>query len=255
MKKKRPILIFILIVAFVLIACALPLPGLGQSDGGDQTEAEESQASEVEEAEEVEEVEAEEGEEAEEVSEESYAINDAKPKLKEFILRPEDLPDDYRIPSGGERRFNNERLINQIGEIEAKEYIVATGRVDGWRIELERVNKEDIAPGRFESEVELFETNGGARLALTPEWFKAYQEDYPESTWIEDGCDIGDKCIIYYHEKYDDATGLTTVTYEVAFAHRNLLVWILARGLDIDMSQDYVLDVAQSVYDKISQYD
>jgi hypothetical protein len=266
MKKKRSILIFILIVAFVLLACALPLPGSGQSEGGDQTEAEESQASEVEEveeAEEIEEAETEEGEEAEEVeseeaedvSEESYDINDAKPKLKEFILRPEDLPNDYRVPSGGERRFNNEGLINQIGELEAKEYIVATGRVDGWRIELERVNKEDIAPGRFESEVELFETNEGARTALTPEWFKAYQEDYVESTWIEDGCDIGDKCIFYYHEKYDDAAGLTTVTYEVAFVHRNLLVWILARGLDVDMSQDYVLDVAQSVYDKISRYD
>ena len=243
MKKNQSTLVFILIVALVLLACALPLPGLGQSEG----DAQEDQASEVEEVEEAED--AEEGEEA------GYNVNATQGKLSEFLLHPEDLPDDYRIPSGGEKRWSNKGLINEIGEVEAKEYIVATGRVEGWRIELERVNKEDIAPGRFQSEVELFETNEGARLALTPEWFKAYQEDYAESTWIEDGCEIGDKCIFYFHEKYDPATELTTVTYEVAFVHRNVLVWVLGRGLDIDMSQDYVLDAAQSVYDKISRYD
>jgi hypothetical protein len=236
MKKNRSTLVFILIVAIVFSACALPLPGLVQPEG-EEGEAEGAQAVE----------------EGEEAAEASYNVNSTQAKLSEFLLRPEDLPDDYRIPSGGEKRWSNKGLINEIGEVEAKEYIVATGRVEGWRIELERVNKEDIAPARFESTVELFETNEGARLALTPEWFKAYQEDYAESTWIEDGCDIGDDCIFYFHEKYDPAAELTTVTYEVAFVHQNVLVWVLGRGLDIDMSQEYVLDAARSVYDRISK--
>lgn len=236
MKNKRTYLIFILIVAVVFSACALPLPGIGQQEG-EEIEAEEAQTVE----------------EGGEAAEAGYSVNTTQGKLSEFVLRPDDLPDDYRIPSGGESRWSNKGLINELGEVEAKEYIVATGRVDGWRLELERANKEDIAPSRFESTAELFESNEGARLALTPEWFKAYQEDYPESTWIEDGCDIGDECIFYFHEKYDAATELTTLTYEVAFVHQNVLIWILGRGLEIDMSQDYVLDAAQSLYDRISQ--
>lgn len=249
MKKYAYLPILILIVATLFSACALPSASMPDSGGAEESEVEESQASEIEEPTE------EEVEQADETSVESFDINAAKGKLKEFILRPEDLPDEYRVPSGGENRFNNLGLINEIGEIPAKEYIVATGRVDGWSIKLERVNKEDIVPGRFESEVELFETNEGARTALSPEWFKAYQDDYVESTWIEDGCDLGADCIFYSHEKYDDATGLTTLTYEVAFVHRNVLVWILGRGLEIDMNQEYVLNAAQSVYDKISQYE
>ncbi len=191
------------------------------------------------------------------VPEASFNVTDALSHLDDFVLQPEDLPHSYRVPVGGESRYTNTTVVNEMGELPAKKYIVATGRVDGWRISLERARKADIAPARIESTMELFETNEGARLALTPEWFKAYQTGYSEAeiTWIEDGCSIGDGCILYTHKLFNPASNLTTTTYEVAFVYRNVLVWVMGRGLDVEMSADYMIAAAQAVYDRISQFE
>jgi hypothetical protein len=175
-------------------------------------------------------------------------------KLPEFVLRPEDLPDQYRFLSGGESRFANIILINEQGEIEAKEYIVATERVDGWRTKLERVNKEDIAPAAFESQVELFESNQGAQAAISPDWYPAYQEGAEQVKWVEEGCNLGEECLFYYYRSHDPAANLTKLRYEVAFTYRNLLVWVMGRGLEIDMDPEYVLNAAQAIHDKLDQY-
>lgn len=187
----------------------------------------------------------------------AFSVADALSHLSDFALQREDLPHDYYVPSGGETRYTNTQLVYELGELEAKKYIVATGRVDGWRIELERAKKADIAPARIVSTMELFETSEGARLALSPEWFKAYKSDYTkdEITWIENGCQIGDMCLLYMHKAFDPSSNLTTTTYEIAFAYRNVMVWIWASGLDIEMNADYVINAAQAVYDRISSFE
>lgn len=173
--------------------------------------------------------------------------------MMDLVLRPDDLPNEYRIPPSGESRYANLAVINERGELQGKKYIVATGRVDGWHINLVRANKEDIAPSYFESTIEVFETSEGAEKAISPDWYKAYQvEDNPPT--FEDGCNIGDTCLLYHSSKHDPATNLTTVRYEVAFTYRNLLVWVMGRGLDVDVTPDYVLNAAQAVYDKLELY-
>lgn len=182
---------------------------------------------------------------------------DPEAMAKEFtnlILRPDDLPNQYRIPPGGESRYANKNVLNEMGEIQAKQYFLATKRVDGWRIEMERVNKEDIAPAHLESTLTIYETSDGAAAALTPDWFKAYKEEDREIVFDE-GCDVGDECLFYHSQRYDPANEITVVTYEVAFRYRNVVVWILARGLDIDMSPDYVLNVAQIAFNKLQEYE
>lgn len=186
-----------------------------------------------------------------------FSVADALSHLSDFALQREDLPNDYYVPSGGETRYTNTQLVYELGELEAKKYIVATGRVDGWKIELNRSNKADIAPARIVSTMELFETNEGARLALSPEWFKAYKSDYTkdEITWLDNGCQVGDQCLLYTHKSFDPSSNLTTTTYEIAFAYRNVVVWIWASGLDIEMNADYVINAAQAVYDRISRFE
>ncbi|HEY62808.1 MAG TPA: hypothetical protein G4N95_09190 [Anaerolineae bacterium] len=189
----------------------------------------------------------------------SISNADLKPEdvqiaMNDLVLRPDDLPDEYRIPPSGESRYANLAVINERGELQGKKYIVATGRVDGWRINLVRSNKEDIAPSYFESTIEVFETSEGAALAISPDWYKAYLTEGEPPT-LEDGCNIGNACLLYHSSKHDPATNLTTVRYEVAFTYRNLLVWVMGRGLDVDVTPDYVLNAAQTVYDKIVQYE
>nr|NIP43441.1 hypothetical protein [candidate division Zixibacteria bacterium]NIS47459.1 hypothetical protein [candidate division Zixibacteria bacterium]NIU15558.1 hypothetical protein [candidate division Zixibacteria bacterium]NIV07693.1 hypothetical protein [candidate division Zixibacteria bacterium] len=69
--------------------------------------------------------------------------------------------------------------------------------------------------------------------------------------WIDNGCDFGDECIMYYYEKFDPATELTQLQYEVVFLYDNLLATVMGRGLDIDMNPDYILNAAEIMYGKI----
>lgn len=173
--------------------------------------------------------------------------------IDRFVLRPEDLPHDYRIPPGGEQRLSNKGVLQTRGELAGKRYLIETGRLEGWMLKLERRNKEDVAPYVFESQVEVFEDPDGAQTAFSPTWFSAYNDEKYEYKFVPEGCSLGDECIFYYAESLDPATELTTLRYYVAFRYQNALVWVMGRGLDIDIRADYVLDAAEAVFKKLEQ--
>jgi len=174
--------------------------------------------------------------------------------LDVYVLRPADMPNQYKIVTDGEQHMNNLKVINTVGEVEGKRYIAGTGRQDGWTLELQRVNKEDLIPYTIFTQVEIFETSEGAETAFGKEWLPVYQETEDETKvphWVEGGCDLGDACIMYYFEKIDPATEVTTLQYEVVFIDRNVIGKVMGRGADYDMNPDYVVDAAQLLYDKI----
>ncbi len=131
--------------------------------------------------------------------------------LADYVLRPEDMPNQYKIMEDGEQHLTNLKVINTVGEVQGKRYIAATFRVDGWSLLLTRVNKEELIPYAMYSQIEVFETPEGAQIAFGPDWFPAYnvEEGAEAPTFIEDGCDFGDACIMYLYEKFDPATELT----------------------------------------------
>lgn len=173
--------------------------------------------------------------------------------LDKYVLRPDDLPNEYRVPSGGEHHVSNLGVIQDLGEVQGKRYIIATGRVDGWDLQLERKKKEDVAPGTIQSSIDVFESSSGAQLAISPEWFKAYKDEANPAKWVESGCSIGDNCLFYYYEKIDPATNLTTLQYDVAFVYKNVMVWVMGRGLDFDVDPNYVLNAAKTEFNKLEQ--
>lgn len=168
-----------------------------------------------------------------------------------FILRSEDMPNAYRIVVNGEQHVNNKNVINKVGEVAGKRYIAATDRVDGWSLELERVNKEDLVPYTMFSQIEVFEGSEGAQTAFGQDWFPAYTDEDRTPKWVEGGCDYGDACVMYYYETLDPATELTTLEYHVAFVYNNTLAHVYGRGLDFDMKPDYIVEVAGILFDKI----
>ncbi len=171
--------------------------------------------------------------------------------LGDYLLRPDDMPHKYLIPEDGEQHTSTLRLIQNLGEIEAKTYVKETGRIDGWWLRFERTSKADFAPGAFESSIELFQTVDGARLAMSPAYYSLYMDESRKYSQVEGGCDLGDQCEFFYSEKEDKATELIMAQYNVAFAYRNAFVWVMARGLQVDMDADYVLDAARMVYNKL----
>ena len=257
MKKIGLFLVLIAVMALTLVACssgsdaaagptapppptATPIanvPDQPEASGGEEAPADMPEAPEVE------------------TSKQIFDSAAMVENLDDYVLRPEDMPNEYKIVEGGELHLSSKRIINMMGEVDAKRYIAATGRIDGWSLELQRVKKEELLPYTFISEVEVFETAEGAALAFSPEWLPVYQEpedeNAPTPNWIENGCDFGDACIMYYYEKLDPATELTTLQYEIVFVYRNVIGKITARGIDYDMDVDYFEQMAQVFFNKI----
>ncbi len=173
--------------------------------------------------------------------------------LADYVLRPEDMPNQYKIEADGEQHLTNLKVINEVGEVQGKRYIAATFRVDGWSLVLTRVNKEELIPYKMYSQVEVFETPEGAQTAFGPDWFPAYSTEEGDTppNFIENGCDFGDACVMYLCEEFDPATELTTLQYEVAFVYKNMIGKVMGRGLDFDMKPDYIVDAAEILFEKI----
>lgn len=174
-------------------------------------------------------------------------------RLGNYVLRPGDLPHSYTLSEDGERHLTTLRLINEMGELEAKTYVKNTGRIDGWWSRLKRTNKDDFAPSAFESSIELFDSKEGAQAAMSPDNFKLHQDESREHTPVKGGCDLGDHCEFYYSEREDPVTELVIAQYNVAFRYRNAFVWVMAQGLVVDLDADYVLDAARSVLVKLKE--
>ncbi len=248
MKIYRPLLIVVIVIVLALTACS--------SDGNGDTDASELEPTAVANVPEQPNESATEEEElvkAPEVSE-SDGLFDAEAmveNLDDYVLRVEDMPNKYKIIADGEQHITNLKVINTVGEVAGKRYLAATTRMDGWSMELERVKKEELIPYTIVSQVEVFESTEGAQTAFGPDWFQAYTDEERETHWIEEGCDIGDACVIYYYEKLEPTTELTTLQYEVAFVYRNVLAKVMGRGLDFDMKPDYVVEVAEVQFEKI----
>jgi len=70
------------------------------------------------------------------VPEVSFNVTDALSYLDDIVLRPEDLPHNYRIPVGDESRYTNTSVVNELGELAAKKYIVVWGMGRGLDVEM-----------------------------------------------------------------------------------------------------------------------
>jgi hypothetical protein len=174
-------------------------------------------------------------------------------RLGDYVLRPGDLPHAYNLPEGGELHMSNQRLINEMGQLEAKTYIRDTGRIDGWWLRLKRTNNDDFAPNAFESAIQLFETAEGAQLAMSPDHYQLHRDESREYQLLDGGCQLGDQCEFYYSEREDPATEVVVAQYNVAFTYKNAFVWVMARGLEIDLEADYVMDAARVVVRKLER--
>jgi hypothetical protein len=170
----------------------------------------------------------------------------------EFVLRPEYLALNYHVPVGEEVRYGNEYYIGEFGQLEGKTFIVETGRVDGWKMRIKRNSNKDIAPAVYESYVEVYETSAGASLALSPEWFWAYNDEARKpDAFVNNGCNIGQECLLFTYEDFDPATGLVTERYDVAFRYHNVITWVSGRGLDVEINEADVINAAQTLYDRL----
>jgi hypothetical protein len=241
MKSIKWMVTILLISLIMLVAC---------KDKEDTSMAEDAGASKEEIAKKSDNVDE---DEDEKVVEPLFDVEAIIGNLGDFVLRPSDMVHAYYIPEEGEQHLATVRLIQNMGEIEAKTYVKETGRIDGWWTELHRTNKEDFVPSTFESSIEFYESAEGAQAAMTPTYYSLYQDETREYIPVDGGCDLGDNCKFFYSEKENPTTEIITAQYNIAFTYRNSFVWVMARGLTLDMEADYVLDVAKVMLAKLEK--
>ena len=169
----------------------------------------------------------------------------------EYVLRPADFDFPYYVEAGEEVRLANSTLVQEIGQVEGKGYINDTGRVDGWRLEMRRQNSADFTPAIYISSVEVFETIGGAQLALTPGYFHGYAAPDNYDLISTENCSLGDECVMLVLDRFDAAASLTTLRYDVVFTYHNILVWVSGRSLDVEINENDVLEPAQMLLDRL----
>lgn len=172
----------------------------------------------------------------------------------QYVLLPTDLPTAYYRPEGETGRVSNREYIGAAGELQGKQFVSATGRVDGWETRLKRTTNKEIAPAGWYSTIDVFETNDGASLALSPEWFWVYADPERAPTeWLKDGCDLGQECLMWVNERFDQVERITILSYHVAFRFHNVVVWVNGHGLDVDITADDVLDAARAVLVRLAE--
>ena len=240
MKPNRRLLLFALIFVLILTACGAK----DEVDSSAKTETPQENRSDTDNS-------AAKSEDNQKVEDDLLDAEAMVENLGEYLLRPDDLSDQYSVPEGGEQRLATIRLIQNMGEIEAKTYIKETNRIDGWWLELRRKNKDDFVPSTIESSIELFDSEQGARSASSPDYYPLYQDEEREYTPVAGGCNLGDRCKFFRSEKEDPTTETVIEEYIVAYTYKNAFVWVMARGFAFDMDTDYVLDAAEKILTKL----
>jgi hypothetical protein len=172
---------------------------------------------------------------------------------KDMVLRPSDLETAYHIDTGQEKRLANTTLVQEMGQVAGKSYVSATGRVDGWYLQLRRTNSSSFGPATFTSTVEVFNTVDGALVAMSSEYHPLYNSTDRDYDVVEGGCNLGRNCTLFTSQKFDPASSLTTLRYDVLFTYQNVLVWVSGTGLDVELTPDMVIDAGEIVLNKLSQ--
>jgi len=168
--------------------------------------------------------------------------------MRAIALLNEDFSIDYDHIS--DKHFTNDEVVGRMTLGEGKPYVIETGRVDGWETYLEKTNVRDIGPSVVRSRVEIFETVDGAKKAFGREFLWVYTDPNKTPDEILDkNCKYGDECLLLYYEEVTPGTTAMKVQWDIVFRYKNVVVWVLVRGSDIETYEQDAHDAAQIVLD------
>lgn len=177
-------------------------------------------------------------------------------RMDEFPLRPADMEYSYNIDPGSDRRLTNALFTSEFGASFGKQFIQATGRVDGWNVSMQRAGLYDYTPEYVQSRVEIYNDASGAADALTEEWFWAYNvPDLAPDEVLSTNCDLGDDCLSYMYSEVKAGAGAINERYDVVTRYKNVLIWVYAKGQQGEVSEDLVMSYAQTVLDNLRTLD
>jgi len=140
-------------------------------------------------------------------------------------------------------------------KIDGTNFVLATGRVDGWEINMKRSSDRDIAPETYRSTISVFEDSKGASLVFGEEWLPVFTSTIIDlGELVDKNCGIGANCLLYSQDEFNQVSGISTLTYTVIFSYKNVVVTVWAKGLEMEIDKADVLDAAESVLARLKEY-
>ncbi len=157
-----------------------------------------------------------------------------------LICQEADLPGEYILLedlSGA--RPNEELSIDTENPAESEQYIEATGRLEGWENRFMLVVPTQTLPGFVLCEVVKFGSSEGANTALN--WPVNETREV-----LEVERQLGD-AMTFTKISFKAPDDSTWIDYRVEFTYRNLLGAVSTYAPENIASQDYVLEIAETL--------
>lgn len=170
-----------------------------------------------------------------------------------FLLTKDDLPKDarYYLPNEGWiSPHRNSEIISGWGVDEGRDYLAATGRVDGWWVYYDRGTQTVIAPEEVYDNVVMYRDATGAALIMEKYSTCADPDsDYANVTFDFKIGDITRACT--WREM--QSNGENRVWYRIEFTYRNYYHAVGGWGWEDEVTLEYVAGIAQTLFEKLEQ--
>lgn len=176
-------------------------------------------------------------------------VIDANPQ--DFLLQRLDLPADakYYLPnSSWMSPHRNSEVVSGHGVDEGREYLAATGRVDGWVVYYNRGTRTVIAPEEIFDNVVLFSTAKGAQLLMTK--YSNCSEVGTEYTKVDTDLKIGDMTNVCFRREMQ-SSGEYKVWYLLEFSYRNYSHTVGGYGFEKEVKIEYIAEIARTLLAKL----
>lgn len=148
-----------------------------------------------------------------------------------------DLPTDGKFYLTYESPTRNSEMISGWGVAEGRDYLAASGRIDGWSIEYTRGTRTAKVPEWIYYNGIIYQTEAGH--AATDEQLGRCNVD---DGWVEIPAPEG---MVYLCEwRRTQPNGLDYLRYQVKLKHRNVAVQIRVGGYEGDFELEWLLDQA-----------
>jgi hypothetical protein len=179
--------------------------------------------------------------------------------VKDLLCQKEDLPGargDYYLPKNMlSPETNNEVIQTYLDSEKGREYVDATGRLDGWSVFYRAVDSSNT-PIFIYCHINQFETIEGASEAITYPiwgWDELFNIEYTPAVTERV---IGSNLIVRYVDENNPFEKRLYRRYDVIFQYRNLIgfVKIYDRTNPASPNQglDVVLDIAEKIFSRMN---
>lgn len=174
------------------------------------------------------------------------------PALKDIMLRPPDLEEEYVLQN--DKEVDNTRMVSQMTWGDGRQYNAVTSRITGWNTYMERAQNV-FAPFSYRTRLEVFETVEGAQTAFSRNWLFIYNDPNLQSAEIlSTDCDNGQECVLAYQEENIAGTTDFNVFYHLVFRYHNVIVYVFSKGVEGTVSENTVYEIADLMISRLSDY-